>query len=133
MSKFQKFFAVLLLCLFAGGVYLRHAEPLGPHSAKMPLTAVVVEDSAHRTPTIGAVISAAEVLAVVKEKQIAWHVVDQAESGPDLAEVQWAIAAAKNKPLPALVLRAGGAKAKILPLPATAATLAATLRAAAGH
>jgi hypothetical protein len=125
MTNLRRFAILLLLLAFAAGVYLRHeqAAPSGQ------LTAVVVEDSAHRTPTIGAVIGAPEVLAVVKAKHIAWHVVDQAATGPDLAEVQFALDASKNKPLPALVMRHGTSKAKVISLPKTAVAAAAVLSA----
>ena len=129
MTTLHKILAVLLILLFAGGVVLRHCEHAGPGG---PLTAVVVEDSAHRTPAIAAVLTAPEVLAAVNKYNIAWHVVDQAETGPDLAEVQFAIEGTKNKPLPALVLRTGAGKPKISPLPTSPASMAATLRAAAG-
>jgi len=135
MTAIQKALAVLLICLFAGGVFLRHydqAEHAGPGPAAGPVTAVVVEDSAHRTPAIAAVLTDPSVLAAVKKFHVAWHVIDQAETGPDLAEVQFAIEAARNKPLPVLVLRTGTGKPRISPLPSTGAALAAMLGAGSG-
>ena len=130
MTISRRIAIALLLVLFAAGLGLRHfGEGAGPGG---PLTAVVVEDSAHRTPAIAAILTAPEVLAAVNEKHVAWHVIDQAVTGPDLVEVQFAIEGTKNKPLPALVLRTGAGKPKISPLPTSAASMAATLRAAAG-
>ena len=131
MSSAQKLLAAILLALcFAAGLCLHFAEQGSPIHGQGQLQAVIVEDSAHRTPTIGAVISAPEVLAIVAQDKIAWHVVDQAENGPDIAEVQWALDAAQSKPLPALCLRHGSSKPKIIPLPATPAAAVLALRAA---
>jgi hypothetical protein len=132
MSTAQKTFAVLLILLFAGGVFLRHYEDHAGPGGSGPLTAVVVEDSAHRTPAIAAVLTAPEVIAAVTKSHVAWHVIDQAETGPDVAEVMFAIEAAQNKQLPVLVLRRGTGKPKTSPLPQTGAALAALLGAGSG-
>lgn len=109
----------ILIVLFAAGLALRH----WPFDAPGQLTAVVVEDSAHRTPAIAAVLTAPEVLQVIGSKAIVWHVIDKSESGPDLAEVQFALDAAKNKSLPVLVTRREGQNSKVAALPSTPAAL----------
>jgi hypothetical protein len=126
---FKRIAFVILLCLFGLGVYLRHFRP---EPSTGLITAVVVENSSARTPAIGAVLTDPDLLAYVAQKKIAWHVVDQAETGPDLAEVQIAITAATNCPLPALVICAGAGKPKVCALPASASACLAILKRYAG-
>jgi hypothetical protein len=123
-------FALILLAI--AGLCLRFWPAVT--GASGPLEAVVVEDAAHRTPQVGAILCSAQILTLIKEKQIAWRAVDPTDSGPDMTEVQWAIDAAEAKKvrLPALVLRQGGGNPKVLPLPDTPAQTAAVLAAAAG-
>jgi hypothetical protein len=130
MTAAKRLIFLLLLGFFALGVYLRHAE----HAiiTAQPLLAVVVEDSAHRTPAIGAVLTDPDLLAFITQKKIDWHVIDRSETGPDLGDVQFALNAAKNCGLPALVLRSGAGKPKVVALPSTAAACMALLKRSAG-
>jgi hypothetical protein len=125
MTTLKKLAIALLVLAFAAGAYLRHSEALP--ASHGPLAAVVVEDTARRTPQVGAVLTDPDVLAYVRQANIAWHVVDRSAAGPDLAEVQFALEAAKTAPLPALVLREGEGKPQVRPLP-DAKTLLALLR-----
>ena len=126
MTKLKLAAALGLFFLFGLGLYLD-----APQLATAPagtLTAVVVEDTAHRTPAIGAVLTDPTVLAYVKDHKIVWKVIDQAEAGPDLANVQFALDAAKNCRLPALVFRTGAGKPHVVALPGTAAACLAVLQ-----
>jgi len=122
--------AVVLILLFITGVCLRFVpvEPRGTQAGM--LMAIVVEDSAHRTPQIGAVLTDRDVLEYVAQKHIQWRVVDRAESGPDSKDVQFALQAAVNCRLPALVLRAGAGKPHVCALPAAAKDLLSLLKSA---
>jgi hypothetical protein len=131
MTTAKRIAIVVLCCLFAFGVYLRHGE--GPVIAPSgPLTAIVVEDSSHRTPAIGAVLTDPTLLAFVAQNNVSWRVIDQAEAGPDLVDVQFALDGAKNCPLPALVLRRGAGKPTVIALPGTAEACLAVLKRYAG-
>ena len=122
----------MLLCAAAVVLIDRGQSLPAQRAPSGPLTAIVVEDSAHRTPAQAAVLTDPDLLAYVAEKQIAWHVIDQAETGPDLAEVQFAMDSAKNCQLPVLVLRVGTGKPKLLALPGTAEACLAVLKLYAG-
>ena len=130
MKTLKPIAIVALLAAFAAGVYLHHA-PGASGSAGM--LAVVVENSAQRTLQIGAVLTDPDLLAYVAQAKIGWRVIDQTETGPDLAEVQFALDAAKNCPWsPALVIRKGAGKAAVMALPSTAAACTAMLQRYAG-
>jgi len=130
----RKLLIVVLILLAIAGVCLRY-WPAVAVIAGGPLEAVVVEDAEHRSPKVGAILCSAQMLTLIKEKQIAWRAVDPTDVGPDMTAVQWAIDAveAKKVKLPALVLRQGGGNPRVLPLPDTPAEAAAVLEAAAGH
>ena len=118
-----------LILAFGLGAYLRHSESISIGGGEV--TAIVVEDSAHRTPQIGAVLTDPAVLAYVAQKNIVWRVIDRAESGPDVGNVQFAREATQNCQLPALVLRVGAGKPKVCALP-TAKNLLTLLKHYAG-
>ena len=114
---------VIIVALFVLGVAMHHAGGLAGHGQ---LSAVVVEDSAKRTAAQGAIYTSAAVLKTVADRHIAWRVIDQAASGPDLGKVQWAIDAAKYSLKPTLVLKRDG-EAMVFSLPATPVATAALL------
>ncbi len=122
MTTSKRLAIVLLVLLFAAGVYLHHFG-LPAAVGRGAVQAVLVEDSAHRTPAIAAILASPEIQNTCTELHIAWHVIDQAETGPDLPEVQWALDAAKNKPLPALVIKTGDGKPQLRPATSVAAVL----------
>jgi len=120
----------LLICLCGAGLVvfgLYESSPpveafLAEHGwsqATGAAEAVVVEDTSHRTPEIGAVVVSPLVRDAAAKKAIAFHVADPASQGPDIAEVQWAIDAAKGKTLPVICYRHGTGRATVKPLPAT--------------
>ncbi|MGO9115747.1 MAG: hypothetical protein ACLP9L_41605 [Thermoguttaceae bacterium] len=133
MTETKKLTLVLLVCIFCLAAMARQFGHRAVRPGQGAVQAVVVEDAANRTPQTAAVILSPQIAAVVTQYKIAWHVVDQAETGPDLAEVQWALDGVKkqNCPLPALAIKAGAGKPQIAPLP-SAASAAALLRTAAG-
>ncbi len=122
MTSSKRLAIFLLVLLFAAGAYLHHFG-LPAAGGRGPLQAVLVEDSAHRTPAIAGIIASAEIQNTCAQLHIAWHVIDQAETGPDLEEVQWALDAAKQKPLPALVVKAGAGKPQLYPATSAASVL----------
>ena len=121
MSTASKLTVGLLLGLLLLGAALRRCSD-GHDEA----WAVVVENAAARTPAQGAIYTSPLVLAAAQERGVQWRVVDQAEAGPDLAEVEFALKAAHGQPLPVLVTRRGRVQAQ--PLPATPEATAAVLR-----
>jgi hypothetical protein len=100
----KKLALFVLLLVFAFGFAARHFPLDKPAGG---LEAAIVEEAAQRTPATASVILSPDVRSVVQEKHIAWHVVDQAAQGPDLAAMQWAIDAAKKFQKPVVVLRRG--------------------------
>ncbi len=133
MSKTTKLLLLLLVSIFCLAAMVRQIEAPAQHGGHA-VQAVVVEDTASRTPKTAAVILSPEVAAEVAQDKIAWRVVDQAETGPDLAEVQWALTEVKTRSctLPALAIRVGAGKPKVVPLPTAGAAVAAVLRSQAG-
>ena len=124
MTTRQRIAAAFLVLLLIAGLGLRFWPA---ETASGALQVVAVEDSSQRTPAIAAVLVAPQIRQLAAEKQFAWHVVDPTDQGPDLAEVQWAIDAAKGKSLPLLAIRKGTGSIKTYPLPATPAAAIALL------
>lgn len=126
MTTRQKLAAAFLAFLVLSGLALRFA-PIARGPAG-PIEACVVEDTLHRTQAAAAVLASPLVREAGKARGIAWHAVDARDSGPDIAEVQWAIEAARGHTMPTLCLRKGTGTPTVVPLPATPQACAELLK-----
>ena len=120
MKKYALPAVAVLLILF--GLGLRHAEEIGGLFASAPTAVVIVEETADRTPAQALVLLSLEARKAAKAAGVSFRIADKDASGPDVAEIQWALDAAKTvKPLPVVVSRRNAGKAKVVPLTTEAA------------